>query len=118
MRGGSEKGIERGTSSKAKKNVGRTERAQERDTDTEMRRILGGRGQAERRDEKLDLQICLDYYEIARLLVAGCSACASLFLNDPIPRKYYRAKHARVIKGTILFSWDTLFALFLTIRSR
>lgn len=33
-----------------------------------MRKTLGKvRGLAERRDEKLDLQICLDYYEIARL---------------------------------------------------
>lgn len=86
MRGGSEKEIGRETSSKAKKNIVGSEsekggmkreesdwkRRGESEIPEEMRKILSNEeakweGKAERRDEKLDLQICLDYYEIARL---------------------------------------------------
>jgi len=52
-----------------------------------MRKILGNEeakweGKAERRDEKLDLQICLDYYEIARLPVSGAQPSSRYFPND------------------------------------
>jgi len=61
------------------------------DTEEEMKKIPGNEeakweGKAERRDEKLDLQICLDYYEIARLPVGGAQPlsryCLTILLRE------------------------------------
>ncbi len=63
--------------------------------DSGQRRGKVREGKAERRDEKLDLQICLDYYEIARLPVSGAQPSSRYFPNDFFPWIMYgRVKDA------------------------
>lgn len=55
------------------------EREKEKDSEHRRSKVKGRQRQRERKqterwDEKLDLQICLDYYEIARLPVSGAQS--------------------------------------------